>query len=210
MMKPNLFIIGAARCGTTSLYHYLDQHEEIYMSPVKEPGYFCKTDVSNGGSSENDKPKYVYEWQKYLELFDKAHSGHKAVGEASADYLYCEGAARKIKDKITNPKFIAILRNPVDRAYSHYKLFRNKNATQFSSFEEAIQKNPEYIERGMYYEQISRYYEEFPRSSLKVILFGEFTKKTDKKMEEIFNFLEVKTDVKIDTDKNITSMGSLK
>ncbi|MCS4055897.1 sulfotransferase family protein [Salinibacter ruber] len=210
MQKPNFFIVGAARCGTTSLYHYLDQHDEIYMSKVKEPGYFCGTDDSDKRSNNSVKPSYVYNWESYLDLFEGANDNHKVLGEASADYLYCKEAPNRIKNRLDNPKFLAILRDPVDRAHSHYKLLKNKNATSFSSFKEAIQEDPQYLERGLYYEQISRYISNFPKNSVKVILFDDFVENTEKVVRDVFAFLKVDDEKRVKVDKKYNAHGKPK
>lgn len=137
---PNFFIVGAAKSGTTSLYHYLKQHPEIYMSPVKEPKYFLasinKFPHNGPGDIEVDK-KIIRTWDEYLKLFSNA-SVEKCIGEASCGYLYyCELVAPSIKRISPEAKIIIVLRNPVERAFSAYcYLFREGRETL--SFEEAL------------------------------------------------------------------------
>src|SRR5579864_1438595 len=114
---PNFFIVGAPKAGTTSLYHYLDQHPQIYMSPVKEPNYFASevrlegfseefreqavTDIAqlrkylDGPISEKRFGGLVAAWPDYLKLF-KNVQGEQAIGEASVCYLWSESASRNI------------------------------------------------------------------------------------------------------------------
>src|ERR1700730_14570384 len=121
---PNFFIVGAPKAGTTALYHYLDQHPQIYMSPVKEPCYFA-SEISPEKFSKDVQPAIlrvtqdlqeyfqgpmstkhfgglVSEWTDYLKLFRNAN-GASAIGEASVVYLWSKSAARNIASKIPNP-----------------------------------------------------------------------------------------------------------
>ena len=108
---PNLFVVGASRSGTTSLWHYLGGHPEIYMSPLKEPHYFSKL-----------RPPYlrtVSTEADYLALFAGAR-GERFVGEATPVYLHVDGAAAAIIEASPDARAIAVLREPVSRLYSDY------------------------------------------------------------------------------------------
>lgn len=139
--EPNFFVIGAAKCGTTTLYDFLEQHPDVYMSPIKEPHFFC-SDIRIENFSDEYK-KYVYsrginiqeyvagnmskkywEWYvdefgTYLKLFKNA-TNQKALGEISNGYLFSKVSAKEIKEKYPQAKIVMILRNPISRAYSHY------------------------------------------------------------------------------------------
>jgi hypothetical protein len=155
---PNFFIAGAPKSGTTSLYHYLGQHPEIYMSPIKEPNYFA-SEVRLGQFSEHLRPRaerdlaplraylngpmrekrfgsLISEWPDYLRLFRKAQ-GQKAIGEASVCYLWSESAAANIRRSIPHAKIILVLRNPVEMVFSMYLHTLRSGAVQ-GSFREAI------------------------------------------------------------------------
>jgi hypothetical protein len=141
MREPNFFIVGAPKAGTTSLYHYLDQHPEIYMSPIKEPCHFSlEMRLENFEASvrahavrmEEDIRKYldgpmdekrsggiVSSWDDYLRLFSGATT-QKAIGEASVNYLWSKTAAEGIASRIPQARIIMVLRSPADRAFSQY------------------------------------------------------------------------------------------
>jgi hypothetical protein len=141
MREPNFFIVGAPKAGTTSLYHYLDQHPDIYMSPMKEPCHFSfETRPQNFEASlraqafrmEEDVRKYLHgpldeqrfggivcDWQDYLRLFAAATT-QRAVGEASVNYLWSKTAAAAIASRIPHARIIMVLRSPADRAFSQY------------------------------------------------------------------------------------------
>jgi len=156
---PNFFIAGAPKSGTTSLYHYLGQHPEIYMSPIKEPNYFA-SEVRLGQFSEHLRPRaerdlaplraylngpmrekrfgsLITEWPDYLRLFRKVQ-GQKAIGEASVCYLWSESAAANIHCRIPDAKIILVLRNPVEMVFSMYLHTLRSGAIQVS-FREAIE-----------------------------------------------------------------------
>ena len=113
-MKPSFFIIGAPKCGTTSLYRYLTLHPNIIMSKPKEPHYFSD-DINNGRISE---------LEKYLNCFNHVDEKEeiKAIGEASTLYLYSKIAIKNILSFNKNAKFIVMLRNPVDIVYTYHQV----------------------------------------------------------------------------------------
>ena len=113
-MMPNFFILGAPKCGTTSLVRWLETHRNIYFSPVKEPHYFC-TDLAN---------RVVKTEAAYRRLFDRAGPEHVAVGEASTWYFYSQDAVANIMRATPEARFIVMTRNPVDMAWSlhHHNL----------------------------------------------------------------------------------------
>jgi hypothetical protein len=114
MIKPNFFIVGAPKCGTTSLATWLAEHPQIYMSPVKEPHHF------------NTDHKHVMTPSRrdYERLFENANDSHLAVGEASVWYMYSKEAIPNVERYTSNSKYIVCLRNPVEMAYSlHEQLF---------------------------------------------------------------------------------------
>jgi len=121
---PNFFIIGAPKCGTSSLAAWLGEHPNIYMSPIKEPFYF----------SEDIKHRWCDEWSIYQRLFEAATSIHLAIGEASTFYLFSRVAVPKIEKEIPGARYIVMLRNPADMSYSlHEQQLRvfNENVEDF-------------------------------------------------------------------------------
>ena len=123
MNKPNFFIIGAPKCGTTSLAYWLGEHKNIYMSPVKEPHYF-----------DTDNKRRIETRKEYEALFKNVKKYHSAIGEASVYYLFSKEAVPNILRYNPNAKFIVMLRNPVDMAYSlhdHYVCLGRENVSDF-------------------------------------------------------------------------------
>jgi len=114
MKKPNFFIIGAPKCGTTSLAAWLAEHPNIYMSPVKEP-FFFSTDLTLLPISRYRRT-HISTLEEYENLFKDCKSHHVAVGEASTNYLYSSVAVPNILSYSDDPKFIVMIRNPIEMA----------------------------------------------------------------------------------------------
>ena len=142
MTLPNFFIIGAAKSGSTSLYHYVKQHPQIYMSPLKEPKFFAlageKLDFPGPGDQENVS-RAITDIHSYRNLF-QGRTTEIVIGEASVLYLYSRRAINHIWQSIPNAKLIAILRHPVDRAYSNFLSLRRPNHEPIADFSQALQQ----------------------------------------------------------------------
>jgi hypothetical protein len=192
---PTFLVIGAGRSGTSSLYAYLKQHPEIYMSPVKEPRFFASSE--EGVGKLDGQNKECMRKEEYLKLFNQV-SNEKQWGEASPTYLHDETSPQRISATIPDVKLIAILRNPVERAYSHYGLNVRLGRREEGKFGRWI-RNVEpgdsfwekYIVPGFYYKQLSRYYEFFGEGQVSIYLFKEFTEETERVVTDIFDFLGV-------------------
>jgi hypothetical protein len=194
---PNFFIVGAMKAGTTSLYYYLNAVRGIYMSPNKEPHYFAAEDIPHGSKI------VIRDKKKYLSLFANAKD-EVAIGEASTNYLYSRNSPRRIHEVIPGAKIIIILRDPIQRAFSHY-LFnvRNKHLGihkmsffeavkgDYGSKEKGIGVSLLYVEKGLYCEQVRRYFDLFGRKQVKVLIFEEFIKNRYEKIKGVLEFLNV-------------------
>ena len=193
MTMPNFLIIGAMKSGTTALYYYLEQHPQIFMSPVKEPNFFCS------GNENTSKPDAVADIRVYERLFARV-SNEKAYGEASHCYLYEPKAVERIKSCIPEARLIAILRNPVDRAYSHF-LHMVRNGTEpVVDFSQVLQEEAtvayranfqDYVGRGLYHKQLIRYFDAFNEDQIKIYLYEDLSNAATYTLRDIFRFLEV-------------------
>ena len=179
-MLPNFLIIGAARAGTTSIYHNLSQHPEVFMSDRKEINFFN------------------HHWDRGLDWYDSFFSGYagqKMVGEASVRYTFRYSEAVKVPERIArtldHPKLIYVVRHPVDRAYSHYWHNRNTLQREEGPFEEAIEEHPVYLTTSCYFERLSPYLRYFPPEQICVLIFEEFFADPQQGMRTIFDFLGV-------------------
>jgi hypothetical protein len=203
---PNFFIVGAPRAGTTSLYLYLEKIPAVYMSRVKEPCYFAPNYV------RRDPARFLKDKKEYLRLFENA-SGHIAVGEATPFYLWDPDAPKLIHQSVPHARIIMILRDPIERAYSRYMIMKKYSADMKSSFYDELMRDYkrqeklggrstyEYVEFGMYYEQVKRYFDIFGREQVKVIIFEEFVQHLEQTVNEVLAFLGVKYTVRAITEQ---------
>lgn len=204
-VMPNFLIVGAAKSGTTSLYNYLSDHPDIFMSyPRKEPRFFVAehfrdVQAENQRFEAHIRDVTVFDLEEYRRLFAAAGSA-KAVGEASVAYLYFyETAIANIRKHAGDIKIIIVLRNPVDRAYSAYSHFQ-RDLNDPLTFEEAIAREEarmqenylplyRYIDQGRYFEQVKAYLEHF--SEVKVLLFEDLVSRPRETVQEVYGFLGV-------------------
>jgi hypothetical protein len=195
MKKPYFFIIGAARAGTTTLHKTLDKHPNIFMSkPIKEPMHFCEKKYNPHPETET--------WNGYKKQFRGA-SCEDVLGESSTIYLYSSVAARRISDRISNPKIVAQLRNPLSRAKSHYRRRKRLGREQLS-FNEAVlaeirgerqvsgDPNALYVSRSLYARQLEPYYDIFNENNIMVTKFSDFSDEPKKVLNRLCDFLGVK------------------
>lgn len=200
MKKPNFFVIGAARSGTTSLYHYLKNHPDVFMSPIKETNFFAYEGENMEFRSVIRFP--IVTTEAYLALFQRA-SMAKAVGEASPLYFYSRYAAERILEFCPEAKLIAILRHPVDRAYSSFHL-HVRDGDEKRTFARAVRQEREgiqdaslrfgqrnYLRFGLYSRYLSTYFQLFERRQIEVYLFDDLTASPLALMRNLFQFLEV-------------------
>ena len=206
-MLPNFLIVGAQKSGTTALAYYLSQHPEIYMSPVKEPGFFAFEGQSPNFSGPEDHQSFrlvTTDLNQYQQLFTGVRS-EKAVGEASTWYLCHPDAPNRIRHYIPDVKLIAILRNPVDRAFSGYMHLVKQGREPLASFKDALAQEEKrinagweylwhYKQMGLYAKQIKRYKKEFEYSQLKIFLYEDLDNSPEKVLKEVFSFLEIEND----------------
>ena len=205
MTLPNFLIIGSAKAGTTSLYVYLMQHPEIYMSPVKETHFFSFDNESKMTKGPGDPIyKAITDVNDYQALFNDVRD-EKAIGEASTSYLYRPEAPGRILEMLPEVKLIAILRNPVDRAFSAYMHVVRDERETAENFEKALALEESrkaanwdpiwhFTSVGHYYEQLERYFKVFKRDQIKIYLYEDLNLNKDNLLKDIFNFLGVNPD----------------
>ncbi|MEM4847383.1 MAG: sulfotransferase [Thermosphaera sp.] len=202
---PNFLILGTAKAGTTALYYYLAQHPQIFMSPLKEPGFFAFEGERPKFQGPKDRVGINRKVVVHLEEYRKLFAGvldEKAVGEASPWYLYSVRAHERIRHHTPNARLIAVLRNPIDRAYSHFMHLVRDGREPLDDFAQAVQSEEariaanwayhwHYVRAGFYYEQIKRYADTFDRCQIKVYLYDDLDANPMNVLADIFSFLEV-------------------
>ena len=207
MILPNFLIIGAPKAGTTTLYNYLKQHPQIYMSSIKEPHFF-----SYGCDNKpTTKLSFISNWEEYQTLFQKV-SEQTAIGEASTSYLYHPRAAERIHHYLPNAQLIAILRDPAESTYSkflmdyrwQFDIYSQRNPLE--DFAQAIKQSPAVQRSGLYYKKLQCYFALFNKKQLKICLFEDLKREPNALLQDIFQFLEV--DEKFCVNKSIPVYNS--
>lgn len=204
MTLPNFLLIGAPKCGTTSLYRYLVQHPQIFMSANKEPNFFALEGHPPHYSGPGDERagmslESVTDLATYQALFAPS-GGASALGEASTMYLYLPETAERIHHYVPQAKLIAVLRHPVERAYSHYLHLRNDGREWLEDFHAALDAEDERIAQnyapawhyrhvGLYSQQIQRYRQYFGPDQLKIFLYEDLRQNQAAVIQEMFDFL---------------------
>lgn len=205
--KIDFFLVGAARCGTTSLYNYLNSNNGIFLPKVKEPNYFSDVDSPKSEDFDLPKPnesyhsKIITSEKIYNSLYDKAINT-QLRGDTSPSYLWDRNTAKKIYKHNPEAKIIISLRHPIDRAYSHYIMNYFTGVEINKCFQEALKapKNSiwgscnQYLEMSAYFEQVKAYYNVFPKEQIRVLVYEDWTKNLESEIIGLFNFLNVKID----------------
>lgn len=218
---PNFLIVGAAKCGTSSLHKYLDQHPRIFMSKTKEPR-FISSQVTpfplNGPGDHKVESWYVKNYEDYVKLFDEA-DGYPAIGESSADTLYFhKGTIPVIKKYLGDPRIIIMLRNPVRRAFSAYQHLV-RDLREDLSFEEGLKEEPNRIRNNweliyhytavsLYHDAVKAFLDNF--TSVKVILTEDQEKRPQQTVRDVFRFLDVDPDCDVNTEIRYNISGKPK
>ena len=215
---PNFLVVGAAKCGTSSLHYYLNQHPDVFMPTytdeglkVKEPRFLIKEKI------KNRLEKGVWDFDDYNSLFDTV-AEEKAIGESTVLYLfYYKEAIKNIKKYlIEDVRIIIMLRNPIDRAYSSY-LFASRTPQENQTFEYALESSSErfkqditlspmilYKELGLYYKMVKAYFDNF--KNVHIILYDDFVMSADKEVSKVLDFLNI-DNRNVNTNKIINSGG---
>lgn len=196
--------IGAPRCGTSWIANVLRAHPKICISEPKEVRYFNRMEMQVGKLKGNVNANFDQDIAWYLKRFSHAKPG-QLLGEISPVYLSDEQAPAAIKARYPNVKLIVCLRNPVDRAYSFYKLHRGNRIIDEMSFEEALEREDVYVRTGMYGEHLARYLEHFDRDQILFLVFEELIAEPAHELGRIFEFLELETPPDLDPSKYHTN-----
>jgi hypothetical protein len=194
---PNFLIIGANKSGTNSLYEYLRPHPQVFMPLHKEPSFFA----FEGRQPDNPwlTRNIITRLEDYLALFEGA-KGKVAIGEASPIYLYHQQAPPKIKYYIPEARLIALLRHPVDRAYSQWQMEIRHGTEKIWDFAKAVEVKEtledgtvwhRYVYQGMYFLLLKRYYDLFGASQICVLLSDHFRSDPYSVLQKVYQFLKI-------------------
>jgi hypothetical protein len=188
MTIPNFLIIGDLKAGSTSLYHYLRQHPEVYMPDFKELRYFAYDRENPYHVRADTYP--VKTFAEYLRHFENCGDA-KAIGEASPNYLRGPGTAGRIRAAIPDVRLIACLRNPADRLYSGYQMNYRGGSTRKPFDEELFGRDAAWIKARFYWLDLKQYFDLFPPSQIKIVLFDDLKTDARKVVKDLYGYLEV-------------------
>ena len=220
MTLPNFLMVGAAKSGTSALYAYLRQHPDIFLSDVRECEFFALEGRPLQFTGPGDAVafrRYITELDRYRTLF-RGVRGQRAIGECSDLYLYSREAAQRIRRLIPGARLLVLLRNPVDRAFSHFLQFVRDGREPLGSFEAALAAEPERVSagwhphwflkaRGLYAAQLRVYYDLFPKEQIAVHLYDDFQRDSAGVARRLFAFLGVDESFSPDTSLRYNISG---
>lgn len=202
--------IGSQKAGTTSFHDILVQHPNVGLPSHKETQFFI------------DDAQYKKGLSYYFNYHFKGTQKNAILGEVNPQFCYVEKTAQRLKQHFKDLKVVMIIRNPVDRAFSHYQMTQRRGLENLS-FEIALEKEKErlsdehgqlhhsYADRGLYSNQIERYQKLFGVKNVKVIIFDDFIKSTPKVMQDVCDFIEVpQFDFNFDIQSNQASESKSK
>lgn len=227
VLLPNFYLVGAMKAGTTTIARILSKHPDVYMSPVKEPNYFCtdlyKYGLGSRGPDGIKALRYIESgrllhnaffqerWQ-YEALFNSA-SNEPIIAECSTNYLYSTDAAQNIYNEVPKARVLIILRNPVKRAYSEFLMNCSIGTARppFSRWLDFEKRQVEagivpvkhrYVSAGMYSSQVARFLELFGPDQTKIILFDDLKADLDDTVDQICRFLTIQMGCHVDGIEN--------
>ncbi|ADE16345.1 sulfotransferase [Nitrosococcus halophilus Nc 4] len=201
---PNFVVVGAPKSGTTSLYHYLSQHSDIYLPVKKELHYFSSHRLIQLTQGPSDR--YVVEsicktLDAYAAYYEAVGSPN-AIGDISPFYLYHEGCAERIyKELGAKTRIIILLRHPIEKAYSQY-MHLVAEGRETLSFDAAIEQEAQrkskkwldiwlYTQSTFYAPQVERFLSVFPREQIFICLLEDMQRDPKQFLQEVCEFLDI-------------------
>ena len=211
---PDFVVIGAYKAGTTAVDEILRRHPDIHMAAMREPNHFAFAGGRN--PTHPDAARAVRDYESYLSLFTDAPSG-AVVGEVSPAYMSVPGTAQHLHDALPDARLVAVLRNPVDRAFSDYLMYlrdgRERAPLRDALTEQEVRREAGsptgyYVHTGMYAQQLRPFIEAYGRDRLHVLLSEELIGARDETLARLFAFLGVDADVRVE-DSGLVNAGGL-
>ncbi len=207
MSLPDFFVVGVPKGGTTALHALLAQHPELYLSPVKEPKfYLCDgrpppRSRQRGPGDAHSAREWIWRREQYQALFAAAPDG-RLRGESTPFYLYDRTAHARMAWDAPNAKIVAVIRDPVDRAYSNWNHLRSDGLEPIPHFLDALAAEDERVARGWapfwhyrrlgrYAEQLRSLYDHYPREQVLVLRYRELVDDPQGTMVRVDHFLGI-------------------
>lgn len=215
---PNFLLVGASKSGTSSIYHYLRQHPQIFLSPFQKEGrFFSGMEACFQGPGDDHIQRSIpAHWEDYLRLF-LGYQGEAIVGDISPEYLYhYEKAIPRIQKYLgEDVKIAIILRNPIERAYSQY-LHYVRDERETLDFSEALEAEDQrqvekwlwswaYARSGLYYNQVKAYKDHF--KNVRIFLYDSFKQNPENFLKSLCIFLKIDSTFEFDTSYKYNVSG---
>jgi len=221
---PNFLIAGPPKGGTTSLHHYLRQHPQVYMNPIKEPQFFAIADLRArddyaatvareraplraylDGAQLDPAQYWITEWDDYVRMFRNARD-EVAIGEASVNYFWMPSAAATIRSRLPNVRLVFMLRDPMERLFAWYMMaLRRGGRVTFREWaERAMSGGPEYgpaVDGGRFGTHLARFLTHFPREQMRIYLYDSLRADTRSVVRDLLAFLGVDPDRPLDVSR---------
>ena len=202
---PTFLIIGVQKAGTTSIYNYLQQHPQVYMSPVKETNFFERDWQQAPVERQRRKKNGILTWNQYQQLFTGATDTHLALGEASPNYMFHhQFAAEAIHRRLPEAKLIAVLRNPVQRACSDYLMNLRDAVGKQTPLAEQVRSRGDssyVLLKGKYYAQLKHFIDVFGRDRVDVFLYDDLKRDSQGFMQNLYRSIGIDSAFVADTAK---------
>ena len=205
LRPPDFFLVGAPKAGTSALHAALAQHPGLFLSPVKEPKYYMCGDspppAYKGPGDAHSNQEWIWQRRRYLELSAGAPEG-ALRGESTPFYLYHRDARRRIAADAPGARIIAVLRDPVDRAYSNWMHLWTDGLEPCADVVEAVRREPDRVERGwapfwhyqglgMYGRQLADLLAHVDRDRVLLLRYRQLVDEPSETLHRVFGFLGV-------------------
>ncbi|MEE9386217.1 MAG: sulfotransferase [Nannocystaceae bacterium] len=206
------------RTGSTSLYHYLAQHPDVFMSAEKETDFFSLGDLADRELPRGASPHRKRTRGEYLKAFS-GWQGERAMGEVSPSYFFFARAAPRLLEAMPRAKLLCCLRDPCDRVHSHYGLTRKFNREHATDLRRALELEPDrrefgityaYLAASFYDRQLQPWWSRFAKEQLHVYSFDDFVRDPKGQMRQIYEFLDVDGTFVPDTEVAFERSGVLR
>jgi hypothetical protein len=216
---PNFVVAGAAKCGTTSLFHYLKQHPDVFLPVQKELHYFAYEHLSrnSGGPGGARSLDFACATREAYEAHYRGAGSQVAIGEVSPSYFYFDEVSERIKSELCAPRIVIILRNPIEKAYSQYMHLVRDNRETLPFFEALIAEQDRiadgwpalwrYAESSLYSRRITKYLDVFGQDRVKILVFEDLSENPAQVLDALFAFLGLAPEDAIDTARVYNRSG---